>query len=86
MGREVSLSIPLFRRFIEGKRLKEVKMTQRDMAGILDIDVKTLRNWRKNKPELYKKVMQGFQLEKVVKEAKEHYERLEKIANQENKQ
>ncbi len=61
-------------------------MTQRDMAGILDIDVKTLRNWRKNKPELYKKVMQGFQLEIVVKEAKEHYERLERIANRENKQ
>lgn len=60
-------------------------MTQRDMAGILEIDVKTLRNWRKNKPELYKKVMQGFQLEKAVKEAKEHYERLEKIADQENK-
>jgi hypothetical protein len=56
-------------------------MTQRDMAGILDIDVKTLRNWRKHKPELYKKVMQGFQLEEAVNEAKAHYEKLAKIAD-----
>lgn len=57
-------------------------MTQRDMAGILDIDVKTLRNWRKHKPELYKKVMQGFQLEEAIKAAKEHYEKLEKIRDE----
>lgn len=60
-------------------------MTQRDMAGILDIDVKTLRNWRKHKPELYKKVLQGFQLELALQEAKDHYERLEKIVNIEDK-
>jgi len=57
-------------------------MTQRDMAGILDIDVKTLRNWRKHKPELYKKVIQGFRLEEAVNEAKEHYEKLKKIVNE----
>lgn len=54
-------------------------MTQRDMAGILNIDVKTLRNWRKQKPELYKKILQGFQLEAALLEAKEHYEKLQKI-------
>lgn len=56
-------------------------MTQRDMAGILGVDVKTLRNWRKDKPELYKKVMQGFQFEQAVQEAKEHYEKLKKLAD-----
>lgn len=60
-------------------------MTQRDMAGILDIDVKTLRNWRKHKPELYKKVLQGFQLELALQEAKDHYERLEKIVDVQDK-
>lgn len=55
-------------------------MTQRDMAGILGIDVKTLRNWRKDKPELYRKVMQGFQFEQAVREAKEHYERLKRLS------
>lgn len=59
-------------------------MTQRDMAGILCIDVKTLRNWRKDKPELYKKVMQGFMFEEAVKEAKEHYEKLKKLADTSN--
>jgi DNA-binding XRE family transcriptional regulator len=58
-------------------------MTQRDMAGILDVDVKTLRNWRKDKPELYKKVMQGFQFELAIQEAKEHYEKLKKLADKE---
>jgi len=60
-------------------------MTQRDMAGLLDIDVKTLRNWRKYKPELYKKVLQGFQLELALQEAKDHYKRLEKIVDVQGK-
>jgi hypothetical protein len=60
---------------------KEVVMTQRDMAGILGVDVKTLRNWRKDKPELYKKVLQGFQFEQAVREAKEHYEKLKKLSD-----
>lgn len=57
-------------------------MTQRDMAGILGVDVKTLRNWRKDKPALYKKIMQGFQFEEAVKEAKDHYERLKKLSDE----
>lgn len=35
-------------------------MTQRDMAGFLDIDVKTIRNWRDKKPNLYRIIMKGF--------------------------
>ena len=56
-------------------------LTQQDMARLLGVDAKTLRNWRKHKPELYKKVMQGFQLEQAVEEAKRHYEKLEEIAD-----
>ncbi|MGE4294759.1 MAG: transcriptional regulator [Campylobacterales bacterium] len=55
-------------------------MTQRDMAGILGVDVKTLRNWRKERPELYRKVMQGFKLEAAVEEARRHYEAMKEIA------
>lgn len=51
-------------------------MTQRDMAGYLGIDVKTLRNWRKEKPNLYKIVMLGFEFDQAISEAKEHYEKL----------
>jgi DNA-binding XRE family transcriptional regulator len=32
-------------------------MTQRDMAGYLGVDVKTIYNWRKDKPNLYKIIM-----------------------------
>jgi len=52
-------------------------MTQRDMAGYLDISPMTLRNWRKDKPNLYKIVMQGFAVEDVKKLLKESVEKLE---------
>lgn len=41
-------------------------MTQRDMAGYLDVTPVTLRNWRKNKPELYEIVMKGFAFDEIV--------------------
>jgi hypothetical protein len=49
-------------------------MTQRDKAIHLDIDPKTLRNWRKHKPNLYKIIMLGFAFEEAVKKSKENYE------------
>ena len=57
-------------------------MTQRDKAIHLDIDARTLRNWRKNKPNLYKIIMLGFAFEKAVKKSKENYEALEKLAKE----
>jgi hypothetical protein len=59
-----------------------MKLTQQDMARLLNVDARTLRNWRATKPYLYKIVMQGFEVEERVKEAREHYERLEKITVQ----
>jgi hypothetical protein len=53
-----------------------MKLTQQDMARLLEIDARTLRNWRKNKPFLYKTLMQGFKVQEVVKQAKENYESL----------
>ena len=55
-------------------------MTQRDMAGYLDVTPMTLRNWKKYKPNLYKIVMQGFAFEEAVKTAKENYEKLKDIS------
>lgn len=55
-------------------------MTQRDMAGYLGITTVTLRNWRREKPNLYKIVIKGFELEKAVEEAKQHYEKLREIS------
>jgi hypothetical protein len=55
-------------------------MTQRDMAGFLGIDVKTIRNWRKHKPNLYKTLMKGFAFDEAVKNFQESYEKLEDSA------
>lgn len=54
-------------------------MTQRDKAIHLDITPVSLRNQRKNKPNLYKVIMLGFAFEEAVKKSKENYEELEKL-------
>jgi DNA-binding XRE family transcriptional regulator len=41
-------------------------MTKRDIAGFLDVDTKTLYNWEKNKPNLYKTVMKGLAYDEIV--------------------
>jgi len=50
-------------------------MTQRDMAGFLDIDVKTIRNWRSRKPNLYETIMKGLAFDEIVESSKESYEK-----------
>ncbi len=54
-------------------------MTQRDMAGFLGVSTATIRNWRKEKPNLYKIIMQGFAFEEAIESAKENYEKLEAL-------
>lgn len=61
-------------------------MTQRDKAIHLDIDVKTLRNWKKYKPNLYKIVMLGFAFEDVVEKSKQNYEELKALQDESLKQ
>ena len=60
-------------------------MTQRDMAGYLGVATATLRNWRKEKPNLYKIVMKGFEFDKAVEEARLHYEKLKEMSEQTKK-
>ncbi|QCD43849.1 transcriptional regulator [Campylobacter mucosalis] len=57
-------------------------LTQRDMAGILKIDTKTIYNWRKNKPELYRIVMLGFKFDELLKQSRENLIELENIAKE----
>lgn len=56
-------------------------MTKRDIAGYLGVDVQTLRNWRKTRPNLYKTIMLGLEAENIIKESKEHIAKLEKLKN-----
>lgn len=50
------------------------------MAGYLGLDVKTIRNWRKLKPNLYKTLMKGFAFDEAIKSLKESYEKLEAVS------
>jgi len=59
-------------------------LTQRDMAGILKVDAKTIYNWRKNKPELYRIVVLGFKFDEFLTQSRENLIELEKLA-EENK-
>ena len=54
-------------------------MTQRDMAWHLNITPVTLRNWRKNKPELYEIVMKGFAFDEIIELNKESYEKAKEL-------
>ncbi|EAH4629721.1 transcriptional regulator [Campylobacter jejuni] len=52
------------------------KKSKRDMAYELDIDVSTLYNWRKNKPNLYRIVMLGFKFDELLENSKKTHEEL----------
>jgi len=45
-----------------------MKMTKRDIAGYLGVDYKTIFNWEKNKPNLYKTVMLGLMVDEVIEQ------------------
>ena len=57
-------------------------LPQRDIAGILKVDTKTLYNWRKNKPELYRIVMLGFKFDELLKQAQENLNELQNLAEE----
>ncbi|MBX1798972.1 transcriptional regulator [Campylobacter jejuni] len=56
-----------------------IKKSKRDMAYELDIDVSTLYNWRKYKPNLYRIVMLGFKFDELLEKNKKNYEELLKL-------
>ena len=57
-------------------------LSKRDIAGILNIDTKTLYNWKKNKPELYRIVMLGFKFDELLKQAENNLDELQKITKE----
>lgn len=46
------------------------------MAYEIDVDVSTLYNWRKHKPNLYRIVMLGFKFDELLEKQKKDYEEL----------
>lgn len=59
-----------------------MKITQQDMARLLEIDPRTLRNWRKEKPYLYEIVIKGFAFEEAVKKAQQNADELKALEEQ----
>lgn len=61
-------------------------MTKRDMAAFLGVDVQTLRNWKKTRPNLYRVVLQGLAVDEAINESYESFCKLARFSeNAENK-
>ena len=58
-----------------------MSMTKRDTAGYLGIDTKTLYNWEKNKPNLYKTVMLGLLVDEMIEKSEKNIEELKELKN-----
>jgi len=56
-------------------------MTQRDMAGYLGVDVKTIRNWKKDRPKLYEIVMKGFAFDEMIEKSQKNLDELRELKN-----
>ncbi|WP_197051034.1 hypothetical protein [Campylobacter sp. MIT 97-5078] len=57
----------------------EKVMTQRDLAGRLDINVKTLRKWKKDRPRVYELLMLGLEAENMLKELRQNVQKFEEL-------
>lgn len=54
-------------------------MTKRDIAGFLNVDIKTLYNWKKSKPNLYKTVMKGLAFDDFIEKSEKNLEELKEL-------
>ncbi len=54
-------------------------MTKRDIAGYLNVDIKTLYNWEKFKPNLYKTVMKGLEFDEIVRTQEENLKKIKEL-------
>ena len=54
-------------------------MTQRDLAGLLNINVKTLRKWKKDRPKVYELLLIGLEAKNIISTLKTDCESLEKM-------
>ncbi|WP_298987034.1 transcriptional regulator [uncultured Campylobacter sp.] len=57
-------------------------MTKRDIAGYLGVDVQTLRNWKKTRPNLYRVIMQGLAIDDTIEHMRKSYEKLLEFSNE----
>ncbi len=56
-----------------------MKLTQQDIARLLNVTPMTIRNWKKDKPYLYEIIMKGFAFEEAVKKAQQNADELKAL-------
>lgn len=56
-----------------------MKLTQQDIARLLNVTPMTIRNWKKEKPYLYEIIMKGFAFEEAVKKAQQNADELKAL-------
>lgn len=54
-------------------------MTQRDLAGLLNINVKTLRKWKKDRPKVYELLLIGLEAKNILAKLQKDCIDLEKM-------
>lgn len=59
-----------------------MKLTQQDIARLLNVTPMTIRNWKKEKPYLYEIIMKGFAFEEAVKKAQQNADELKALAEE----
>jgi prefoldin subunit 5 len=59
-------------------------MTRVELAELLGKDVKTLRNWEKNNPELIRLINQGLAIDEQIEELERHLKKLKEIKEKAN--
>ena len=60
-------------------------MTQKELALLIGKNEKTIRNWKKENPELLRLIKQGLALDKTIEETEKHLANLKKIKEEASK-
>jgi len=56
-----------------------MKLTQQDKARLLNIDPRTLRNWKKDKPYLYEIIEKGFAFEEFIQTMQKNLDEIKEL-------
>ena len=59
-------------------------MNRTELASLLKVDIKTLKNWEKDKPELVRLINLGLQTNKTIDDTRRLLEKLEELEEKAN--
>ncbi len=59
-------------------------MTRTELAALLKVDIKTLKNWESNKPDLVRLINLGLRTDSTIDETRKLLKKLEEIEEKAN--